>query len=81
MSEKKNRFKKTKPFKIKTIGWPKDSDEKFPFIAGYTSRGASYLQARRDSLKSLYFTTFNMNLCPKKKSIFNCYDEIQNRLT
>jgi hypothetical protein len=42
MSEKKNRFKKAKPFKIKIIDWPKDSDENFSFIAGYTSGGAPY---------------------------------------
>ena len=42
MSEKKNRFKKTKPFKIKTIDLQKDFDENFSFIAGYTSGGAPY---------------------------------------
>lgn len=44
MSEKKNRFKKIKPFKPKTIDWPKDSDANFSFIPGYTSGGALYGQ-------------------------------------
>ncbi len=42
MSEKKNGLRKIKPFKIKTIDWPKDSDAYFSFIAGYTSGGAPY---------------------------------------
>jgi len=42
MSKKKNRLRKIKPFKIKTIDWPKDSDANFSFIAGYTSGGAPY---------------------------------------
>jgi hypothetical protein len=42
MSKKKNRFKKVNPSKIKPIGWTKDSNENFSFIAGYTSGGAGY---------------------------------------
>lgn len=42
MSEKKNRFKKIKPFKLKTIDVSKDSDANFSFIAGYTSGGVPY---------------------------------------
>ena len=59
MSEKKNRFKKTKPFKIKTIDWPKDSDENFSFIAGYTSGGAPY---------GLTWDEYNPNLYDQNKS-------------
>jgi hypothetical protein len=42
MSEKKNRFKKIKPFKPNAIDWPKDSDANFSFIAGYTSGGMPF---------------------------------------
>jgi hypothetical protein len=42
MSEKKNRLRKIKTFKNKTIDRPKDSDSNFSFIAGYTSGGAPY---------------------------------------
>lgn len=59
MSEKKNRFKKIKPLKPKTIDVSEDSDANFSFIAGYTSGGAPY---------GLTWDEYNPNLDDQNKS-------------
>jgi hypothetical protein len=70
MSEKKNRFKKIKPLKPKTIGVSEDSYANFSFIAGYTSGGAPY---------GLTWDEDNPNLDDQNKSTENGLHKTQTK--